>query len=159
MTAKLWRATAIALIACVLCFLAWVGAMAFADFHPRGDYVGEPAPIVEATTDVHLYSGLFAFAVAFVLLHLVGDKPFGFVGGLWRGAVASAAGPIGYVLPILLLSPFTGTSPAVGPSVAVISLIGAFLFWAVLLVPVVVGLIAGGLSAILDGLTRAAMRI
>lgn len=158
MTAKLWRATAISLVACVLCFFAWIGAMTFANFHPRGDYVGEPAPIVEAMTDVRLYIGLLAFALTFVLLHLVGDKPFGFVGGLWRGAVASAAGPIGYVLPTLLLTPFAGASLGAAPSVAVVSLIGAFLFWAVLLIPVVVGLITGGLSALSIGLTRVAAR-
>ena len=141
-------ATIVALVLGVSCFAAWIAAQygfPFGSvFKPYGDPGGNSDPIRLSVGDVRLYVGIVAVLIAFVLLALVGRRPFSFVGGMWRGAAASVAGPIGYALPLMFAANMGSTIGRIAGASLVV-LLGYF-FWTLLGVPIFVGVVAGLLS-------------
>lgn len=144
MLRRVGLAIAISGVLGVFCFAAWVLAQHLLPFKPYGDPEDAPSPLARSAVDWHLYAGIAIVMAVFVLLNLSKTNRFGFLGGLWRGAVASVGGPFAWVLPVLF-GPDAG-SLANRAGVSAVMLVLTFLVWAGLGVPLFVGLVAGLLS-------------
>jgi hypothetical protein len=119
------------------CFAAWVLELIGGNnFRPYADQTHGASPLQLAASDLHLYVAIGSVMALLFGLHFIGSNPFGAVQGLWRGAVASAIAPAGYILLYIFVPP--GGPIVERMAVAGGMLIFATIGWLVVGIPLII---------------------